>query len=59
MKLDEGDQLIGVEVATERQDVLLAAHGGKCVRFPVPSVRCSARAVRTAYAAWSWPRAIE
>ena len=39
MKLDEGDHLIGVEVATERQDVLLAARGGKCVRFPVASVR--------------------
>ncbi|HEX6143978.1 MAG TPA: DNA gyrase C-terminal beta-propeller domain-containing protein, partial [Geminicoccaceae bacterium] len=39
MKLDEGDHLIGVEVATERQDVLLAARGGKCVRFPVGSVR--------------------
>ena len=39
MKLDEGDHLIGVEVATERHDVLLAARGGKCVRFPVTSVR--------------------
>ncbi|HZA65815.1 MAG TPA: DNA gyrase subunit A [Geminicoccaceae bacterium] len=39
MKLDEGDHLVGVEVATERQDVLLAARGGKCVRFPIGSVR--------------------
>jgi DNA gyrase subunit A len=39
MKLDEGDHLVGVEVATERNDVLLAARGGKCVRFPVGSVR--------------------
>ena len=39
MKLDEGDHLVGVEVATERHDVLLAARGGKCVRFPVGSVR--------------------
>jgi DNA gyrase subunit A len=39
MKLDEGDHLIGVEVATEHQDVLLAARDGKCVRFPVDSVR--------------------
>jgi DNA gyrase subunit A len=39
MKLDEGDHLVGVEVATERQDVLLAARGGKCVRFPLGSVR--------------------
>ena len=39
MGLDEGDHLVGVEVATERHDVLLAARGGKCVRFPVGSVR--------------------
>ena len=39
MGLDEGDHLIGVAVATEQQDVLLAARGGKCVRFPVASVR--------------------
>jgi DNA gyrase subunit A len=39
MKLDEGDRLVGVEVATERQGVLLAARGGKCVRFPLDSVR--------------------
>ncbi len=39
MGLDEGDHLIGVAVATEQEDVLLAARGGKCVRFPVGSVR--------------------
>ena len=39
MGLDEGDHLIGVAVATEDSDVLLAARGGKCVRFPVASVR--------------------
>lgn len=39
MKLDEGDTLIGVEICTEDQDVLLAAAGGKCVRFPVADVR--------------------
>ena len=39
MGLDEGDHLIGVAVATETQDVLLAARGGKCVRFPVAGVR--------------------
>jgi DNA gyrase subunit A len=39
MRLDEGDHLVGVEVATERHDVLLAARGGKCVRFPLGSVR--------------------
>jgi DNA gyrase subunit A len=39
MKLDEGDHLVGVAVATERDDLLLAARGGKCVRFPVGSIR--------------------
>jgi DNA gyrase subunit A len=39
MKLDEGDHLVGVEVATGGHDVLLAARGGKCVRFPLGSVR--------------------
>jgi DNA gyrase subunit A len=39
MKLDEGDRLIEVRVCSEDQDVLLAAEGGKCIRFPVPDVR--------------------
>jgi len=39
MKLDPGDRLIGVEVCGEAQDVLLAAAGGKCVRFSVTDVR--------------------
>ena len=39
MGLDEGDHLVGVAVATERNDVLLAARDGKCVRFPIGSVR--------------------
>ena len=39
MKLDEGDKLIGVEICNDSDDVLLAAAGGKCVRFPVTDVR--------------------
>jgi DNA gyrase subunit A len=39
MGLDEGDHLVGVAVATAQSDVLLAASGGKCVRFPIGSVR--------------------
>jgi len=35
MKLDEGDCLVGVQVCTESDDVLLAAKNGKCIRFPV------------------------
>jgi DNA gyrase subunit A len=39
MKLDEGDALIGVDVATEQADIMLAARRGKCVRFPIGGVR--------------------
>ena len=39
MKLDEGDKLINVRICTEDDDVLLAARGGKCIRFPVTDVR--------------------
>jgi DNA gyrase subunit A len=39
MGLDDGDQLVGVDVCDERHDILLAADGGKAVRFPVESVR--------------------
>ncbi len=33
MKLDEGDRLIGVATCREGDDVLLAARGGRCIRF--------------------------
>ena len=39
MKLDPGDRIVGVQVCTKDDDVLLAARGGKCVRFPVEAVR--------------------
>ncbi|WES32250.1 DNA gyrase subunit A [Varunaivibrio sulfuroxidans] len=39
MKLDEGEQLVGVKVCGEDDDILLAAQGGKCIRFPVTAVR--------------------
>ena len=39
MKLDEGDQIIGVRLCHEGDDVLLSARGGKCIRFPVTEVR--------------------
>ena len=39
MKLDEGDRIVGVKVCGERDDILLAARGGKCMRFPVIDVR--------------------
>ena len=39
MKLDEGDQIKGVEICTEEDDVLLTTSKGQAIRFPVPDVR--------------------
>ena len=39
MKLDEGDRLINVRICNEDNDIMLAARGGKCIRFPVTEVR--------------------
>ncbi|WP_373085783.1 DNA gyrase subunit A [Sneathiella sp.] len=39
MKLDEDDQLIGVQICTNVSDVLLVAKGGKCIRFRATDVR--------------------
>ncbi|HEX4890443.1 MAG TPA: DNA gyrase subunit A [Alphaproteobacteria bacterium] len=39
MKLDAGDEIIGVAICTERDDILLTSSKGKSVRFPVPEVR--------------------
>jgi DNA gyrase subunit A len=39
IRLDDDDALVGVATCSEDDDVLLAAHGGKCIRFPVTAVR--------------------
>jgi len=39
MKLDEGEAIVDVQICTERDDVLLTAAGGQCIRFPVSDVR--------------------
>ena len=39
MKLNDGDSLISVQVASEDDDVLLAASGGNSIRCPVSDVR--------------------
>ncbi len=39
MKLDEGDKLMSVRVCDETQHILLSTIHGKCIRFPVNSVR--------------------
>jgi DNA gyrase subunit A len=39
MKLDAGEAIVDVQIATENDDVLLTAAGGQCIRFPVTDVR--------------------
>jgi DNA gyrase subunit A len=39
MKLEEGESIVDVQICTEKDDVLLTANGGQCIRFPVPDVR--------------------
>ncbi|WP_372340456.1 DNA gyrase subunit A [Parvularcula sp. IMCC14364] len=39
MKLDEGDQIVGVQLARETDNVLLTTSSGNCIRFPVDAVR--------------------
>jgi DNA gyrase subunit A len=39
MKLEEGEAIVDVQICTERDDVLLTATGGQCIRFPVTDVR--------------------
>ena len=39
MKLDEGVQIVGVDICTENDNVLLTTAGGQSIRFPVGDVR--------------------
>ncbi len=39
MKLDDDEAIVDVQICTERDDVLLTAAGGQCIRFPVIDVR--------------------
>ncbi len=39
IKLVEGDELIGVDVTTGKDDILMASHDGKCIRFNETDVR--------------------
>ena len=39
MKLDEGEAIVDVQICTEKDDVLLTAAGGQCIRFQVSDVR--------------------
>ena len=39
MKLENGEAIVDVQICTEKDDVLLTANGGQCIRFAVPEVR--------------------
>jgi DNA gyrase subunit A len=39
MKLEEGESIVDVQICTEKDDVLLTAAEGQCIRFAVPEVR--------------------
>ena len=39
MKLEDGEAIVDVQICTEKDDVLLTADGGQCIRFAVPEVR--------------------
>jgi DNA gyrase subunit A len=39
MKLDEGDSIVDVQICTDKDDVLLTAAAGQCIRFAVDDVR--------------------
>jgi len=39
MKLEAGDGIVGVQTCTDRDDILLTTHSGKCIRFAIGDVR--------------------
>jgi DNA gyrase subunit A len=39
MKLEDGEAIVDVQICTEKEDVLLTANGGQCIRFAVSEVR--------------------
>jgi DNA gyrase subunit A len=39
MKLSQDEYLVNVYTCTEKSDVLLATHLGKCIRFPITDIR--------------------
>jgi len=39
MKIADGEAIVDVQICTEKDDVLLTANGGQCIRFAVPEVR--------------------
>ena len=39
MRLDEGEQIVDVQICSDKDDVLLTTARGQCIRFPVDDVR--------------------
>ncbi|SFK05693.1 DNA gyrase subunit A [Methylocapsa palsarum] len=39
MRLDEGEEIVDVQICAETSDVLLTTANGQCIRFPVTDVR--------------------
>jgi DNA gyrase subunit A len=39
IRLDEGEELVGVKVCREKNDVFIATHQGQAIRFPVDAIR--------------------
>lgn len=39
IRVSEGDELVGVKLCKDSDNILLAASSGKCIRFPVDAVR--------------------
>ena len=39
MKPDEGDGIVGVQICSEEDDILLTTANAQCVRFPATDVR--------------------
>ncbi|MGO9132491.1 MAG: DNA gyrase subunit A [Methylovirgula sp.] len=39
MRLDEGEEIVDVQICSEGDDVLLTTGNGQCIRFPVTDVR--------------------
>jgi len=39
MRLDEGEQIVDVQICSDNDDVLLTTARGRCIRFPVDDVR--------------------
>jgi DNA gyrase subunit A len=44
MKIDDGDELIGAQLTTGRENIFLASHEGMAIRFPESGVRDMGRA---------------